>query len=138
MLWSSYNFWCKREYDQDEQCGYEKWADARYHKRSPEIFHELIDADRISKPGVVQPFYHPLERPCVNAGGYYSEFTDVLHRNNMSPNGTLVIASEEMERFPAKVVTSIAHTIGHMVDPKRLYAALLVYGQVRSSLSSLL
>ena len=45
MLWSSYNFWCKREYDK-APCDYSKWADPQHHIRSPELFHELIEADR--------------------------------------------------------------------------------------------
>ena len=45
MLWSSYNFWCKREYDK-ANCDYSKWADPALHSRSPELFHELIEADR--------------------------------------------------------------------------------------------
>ena len=44
MLWSSYNFWCKREYDGPD-CDYSKWANPELHTRSPEVFHELVQAD---------------------------------------------------------------------------------------------
>jgi hypothetical protein len=113
MLWSSYNFWCKVEYD-GAHCDYSKWADPLFHKRSPELFHDLLLADS-NGTEVVQPFYYPMHRPCANAGGYYTEYIDFyLYRNGLR-NRTLIVASEELESFPLQVVTRVAHAVGASV-----------------------
>lgn len=115
MLWSSYNFWCKREYD-GTNCDYSKWADAALHTRSPELFQELVQADRNRTPGVVQPFYYPMERPCINAGGYYSEYFSLHLGARGLQNRTVIIASEELDAFPLQVAQRVARTIHYNID----------------------
>jgi hypothetical protein len=112
MLWSSYNFWCKREYDGND-CDYSKWADPALHKRSPGIFHDLISLDANRTANVVQPFYHPMEKPCINAGGYYSEYVAVNLYSRQLHNHTLVIASEELDRYPVSVAMRVAATLDY-------------------------
>jgi hypothetical protein len=133
MLWSSYNFWCKREYDTMGLCGYEKWADPTVHLRSPELFHELIDADRVGKTGVVQPFYKPLERPCVNAGGFYSEFLDQLYKiqDGGRRNRTIVLASEELDASPVLALVKIALKVGCPVKLERFESAIANFAKIR-------
>lgn len=114
MLWSSYNFWCKMEYDQRD-CGYSKWADAKYHRRSPELFHDLVVADS-KGVDIVQPFYYPMHRPCINAGGYYTEYIDFhLYRNRLH-NHTIIVASEELESFPLRVLQRVALRVGNDIS----------------------
>lgn len=114
MLWSSYNFWCKREYD-GLNCGYSKWTDPTYHVRSPELFHELIQADANGTQGVIQPFYYPMQYPCVNAGGYYSEYLqNHLFRRGLR-NYTIVIATEELDAYPLHVAQRIAYILNYSI-----------------------
>jgi hypothetical protein len=115
MLWSSYNFWCKREYD-GVNCDYSKWAVAGLHSRSPEEFHALIEADAAHNKSVVQPFYYPMERPCINAGGYYNEYIGMHLHSRQLQNSTILIASEELEAFPMAVARRVAHIIRYNID----------------------
>jgi hypothetical protein len=39
---SSYNFWCKPEYDGMSSCDFSKWILPGTHIRSPDIFHSII------------------------------------------------------------------------------------------------
>lgn len=116
MVWSSYNFYCKREYDGVDHCGYEKWASAEHHRRSPRLFHDLIAADANHTTGVVQPFYYPMVRPCINAGGYYFEQVEFfLHRNGLQ-NHTIVVASEELDAFPLQVAERVARILQYDIS----------------------
>jgi hypothetical protein len=110
MLWSSYNFWCQATYDK-AGCSYEKWTVKGMHERSPELFHDLIVADKANNVSVVQPFYYPMHRPCANAGGYYTEYIDFHVLRYVPANQTMVIASEEMEIAPLKVVQKLAKSM---------------------------
>lgn len=110
MIWSSYNFWCKVGYD-DKGCGYERWASKEFHKRSPEVFHDLIVADQQGNSSVTQPFYYPMHRPCINAGGYYTEYIDFHIRNYVDEQHFIIIASEELEINPFQVAKRIADRI---------------------------
>lgn len=114
MLWSSYNFWCKVPYD-PAGCNFEKWTIPGVHVRSPAIFHDLIIADRDSNMSVVQPFHYPMQRPCHNAGGYYSEFIDFTLKS-VPRNKIVIVSSEEMDIAPMKVVRSIVHKINVTVN----------------------
>jgi hypothetical protein len=106
MIWSSYNFWCHLHYDK-QGCPYDRWANKKHHVRSPELFHELIQGDA-NGTQMVQPFYYPMHKPCMNAGGYYTEFIDLhLHRAGLR-NDTIVIASEEYEVRPMDSIRYIA------------------------------
>lgn len=113
MLWSSYNFWCKPAYDLAFGCPYEKWAQKGIHIRTPDIFHELIVADKIHNTSVIQPFYYPMHRPCINAGGYYSEYVDFHVLKKVPANHTIVIASEELDIAPQAVAYRVAHMINY-------------------------
>jgi hypothetical protein len=44
MLWSSYNFWCHYDYD-GITCEYGHWVIPGVHRRSPQLFHEMIQGD---------------------------------------------------------------------------------------------
>jgi hypothetical protein len=90
MVWSSYNFWCKRDYDGFD-CDYSHWINPITHKRSPELFHDMIQGDS-NGTAVPNPMYKTLEAPCRNAGGYYSEFLDNQLWPNVPKNQTLVFA----------------------------------------------
>lgn len=114
MLWSSYNFWCKVPYD-PVGCNFEKWTIDGVHFRSPDTFQELIVADRDSNMSVLQPFHYPMQRPCHNAGGYYSEFIDF----NLKPvprKKIIVVASEEMDVAPMKVIKTVVTGINVSVN----------------------
>jgi len=115
MLWSSYNFWCKREYDGTD-CDYSKWADPDKHRRSPELFHDLIVADAKYNKSVVQPFYYPMEKPCINAGGYYSEYLQMhLFSRQLGQNQTIIVSGEELDAYPLHVAQRIANHIGYNI-----------------------
>jgi hypothetical protein len=114
MLWSSYNFWCKREYDGDE-CDYSKWANPAHHRRSPQLFHDLVSLDANWTAGVVQPFYYPMEKPCINAGGYYTEYLKMHLFSRGLGNKTIIIASEELDHDPGTVAQRVASTIAYNI-----------------------
>ena len=114
MLWSSYNFWCKREYD-GTNCDYSKWADPAKHLRSPELFHELVQAEANGTEGVVQPFYYPMEKPCTNAGGYYSEYLQAHLFSRQLRNHTILVASEELDVFPDLVAQRVAQIVNYSI-----------------------
>lgn len=109
MIWSSYNFWCHLNYDK-EGCTFERYTNPKYHHRSPEAFHELIQGDA-NGTDMTQPFYYPMHRPCANAGGYYSEFIDFHFTRNRLGNYTIVIASEELDVRPNAVLVRVANAI---------------------------
>jgi hypothetical protein len=115
MLWSSYNFWCHIHYD-TEACSFDRWANKKYHRRSPELFQELIHADSIGNRSMQQPFYYPMHRPCANAGGYYTEYVDLhIYRLGLK-NDTIVVASEELDVRPLAVTQRLASIMGIHVD----------------------
>ncbi len=115
MLWSSYNFWCKREYD-GTNCDYSKWAMPGLHTRSPELFHDLVQADKNHTVGVIQPFWYPMEKPCINAGGYYNEYISMHLYSRKLNNYTIIVASEELDMFPLRVAQRVAHTINYNIE----------------------
>ena len=113
MLWSSYNFWCKREYD-GFACDNTRWIKAGM-VRSPELFHDMVLRDR---NGTLKPNDSPLHkgppdmtRPCNNAGGYYSEFLQQLLLSSVPLNQTLVLASEQLETEPLVVWARVSHRL---------------------------
>lgn len=114
MLWSSYNFWCKVPYD-PQGCTFEKWTVKGLHIRAPDIFHDLIIADRDSNMSVVQPFHYPMHRPCHNAGGYYSEYID-FNLKTVPRSSIIVVASEEMDIAPLKVIRHVVETTNFTVN----------------------
>lgn len=86
---------------------FDRWTNKKFHKRSPELFHDLIQGDA-NGTEMVQPFYYPMHRPCANAGGYFSEYLDYhLYRNHLR-NKTMVIAAEELEIRPEAVLKRVA------------------------------
>lgn len=117
MLWSSYNFWCKREYDGME-CDNTRWVHKHFN-RSAELFHDMVVQDQTS---VLAPHSSPLHgemsRPCANAGGYFAEYlqlkvwNDVAGSNMITRgtdrNHTLVVASEYLESNPLLIWSKIA------------------------------
>ena len=62
---------------------------------------------------MVQPFYKPMDRPCVYAGGYYTEYLEENFMRSRIMNQTLVIASEELDSNPYMVAQRVAKVIGH-------------------------
>lgn len=126
MLWSSYNFWCKREFD-GNNCDYSKWADPALHHRSPQQFHDLITLDQNRTAGVVQPFYYPMEKPCINAGGYYTEYLSLHLYSRGLQNHTILIASEELDYYPLTVAMRVARIIDYDISG----IALSTFKQVR-------
>jgi hypothetical protein len=44
MLWSSYNFWCKLDYD-GTSCDVTQWVKVGQHVRSAELFHWIVVGD---------------------------------------------------------------------------------------------
>jgi len=65
---------------------------------------------------MVQPFYKPMDRPCVYAGGYYSEYLQLHIINNKLLNSTIVIASEELDSNPLKVAQRVALALQHNIS----------------------
>jgi len=65
---------------------------------------------------MVQPFYKPMDRPCVYAGGYYSEYLQLHFINNHLLNRTIVIASEELDSNPLKVAQRVASVLQHNIS----------------------
>lgn len=105
MLWSSYNFWCKSAYDR-VGCGFDNWSVIGVHQRSPSLFHDLIIADRDHNMTVIQPFHYPMHRPCINAGGYFTEYID-FNLKTVPATHKLALSSEEMEVAPLKVIQRV-------------------------------
>eukprot|EP01038_Epipyxis_sp_PR26KG_P011751 gene11751-15724_t len=107
MLWSSYNFWCKLGFDKSD-CDSTKWVNPKVHIRSPENFHDIILGDSNGKE-LLHPFYYPMHKPCINGGGYYTEYINFYLYNNNLKNHTIIIASEELESNPYKIANNIAN-----------------------------
>lgn len=113
MLWSSYNFWCKRDYD-GFSCDNTHWIKQGM-TRSPELFHEMVIKDM---NGTLMYNESPLHKgppdmshPCRYAGGYYSEFLALFMLKSVPANQTLVLASEELEAKPLSVWVKVSHRI---------------------------
>lgn len=104
MLWSSYNFWCNREYDRVD-CDSTHWVRPLVHVRSPELFHEIVLGD-FNGTGVRTPLF--IKRACVFAGGYYSEYLKLQLWPKVPRNATIVVASEELEVDPGRVWMKVA------------------------------
>ncbi len=116
MIWSSYNFWCRREYD-GLDCDSTRWVRGHY-RRSPQLFHEMVLKDVNGTLGKIDsPLHPPLNRPCANAGGYYSEFLDLWLWKYIPRNATLVIASEELEAHPEEIWHRVARLVGITSPP---------------------
>lgn len=113
MLWSSYNFWCKREYDND--CDSTHWTKPGKHVRSPQLFHEIILGD---KNGTLVHSPVILKKPCWMAEAYYTEYLEYVIWKSIPRNQTLVLASELLERDPRtvwnRVTTALNVSFGNL------------------------
>ena len=121
MIWSSYNFWCKREYD-GYDCDNTRWVKPHYN-RSASLFHEIIVKD--SKNELEQktgsPFHGAQVRPCGNAEGYYYEYLNYMMWKDMGgqfstrrtdANHTLLFANEALEKDPMQIWSRVAAYFG--------------------------
>jgi len=113
MLWGAYNFWCKPEYDGNTCSTSTYWTNPAVHKRSPGVFHEIVQADKNHTPGVVHPFWYPMERPCVNARSYYSGVYTHLREHTLHDKSVILVASEELDEYPLQVAQRIAKIINY-------------------------
>jgi len=118
MLWSSYNFWCKREYD-GFACDNTRWIKSGM-LRSPELFHAMVLKD---KNNTLRPNETPLHkgppdmsRPCRFAGGYYTEYLKLLLQKSVPPSQTLVLASEQLEAQPRHVWARVSHRMKQLTN----------------------
>jgi hypothetical protein len=109
MLWSAYNFWCNWHYD-GTNCNYEKFTILGVHNRTPTIFHEIINGDyNKTKVFIDSPLWN--KHPCDNARIYYTEYILGLWKY-IPPNGTIVIASEQLQLDNLFVLNKIATKLG--------------------------
>ena len=69
---------------------------------------------------MVQPFYKPMDRPCVYAGGYYTEYLEQNFMRSRLMNSTLVIASEELDSNPYMVAKRVASVMNHDLNDLNL------------------
>jgi len=122
MIWSSYNFWCKREYDHFG-CDNTRWV-TKNMTRSPQLFHDMVLKDL---NGTLAPSDSPfhkgppdMTRPCANAGGYYTEYLDLVVHRSVPRSQTLLLASEQLETQPhivwAKVSRIMKFTTGLSIE----------------------
>jgi hypothetical protein len=124
MVWSSYNYWCKREYD-GLSCDNTRWVHSDYN-RSISLFHDMVIKD---KEGTLDkfdsPFHGDMIRPCINAGGYFKEFAEIKMWSDRpgqyitrgtDPEHTLFMASEELESDPMSIWIKISKYFGMKVN----------------------
>ena len=140
MLWAAYNFWCKPEYDGSTCSTATYWTDPALHKRSPEVFHELVQADKNHTDGVLHPFWIPMEKPCVNAKNYYSGVYTHLRQHKLKNNSIIVIASEELDAYPLQVAQRVAKVINYDIEEIDLigFSEVRVNTQVYKGANSLI
>jgi len=140
MLWAAYNFWCKPEYDGSTCSTANYWTDPALHTRSPEVFHELVQADKNHTEGVVHPFWFPMEKPCVNAKNYYSGVYTHLRELTLHNNSIIVIASEELDVYPLQVAQRVAKAINYDIEAIDLtgFTEVRVNTQVNKGANSLI
>lgn len=121
LVWSSYNFWCQRDYDGPEHCDNTRWVKLGVHNRSADSLHEMIVKDKANKLNFHDtPFHDSLVRPCENAGMFVENYLKTLLWNDQAgggkyttrgtdPEHTLVIASEVLEINPLSVWQKISN-----------------------------
>jgi hypothetical protein len=113
FLWSSYNTYCKTEFDKSP-CDSSKIANSATHIRSPELFHELIEADNEGR-NIVQPFYNELSKPCKNARKYFHRYlADNLFKNGLQKL-SFVVSGEDIDMNPLQVAHRLARILGHNI-----------------------
>ena len=56
-----------------------------------------------------------MEKPCINAGGYYSEYLSAHLTSRNLQNHTIVIASEELDKYPLQVAQRVARTVHYNI-----------------------
>lgn len=69
-----------------------------------------VDIDVDGKLIVKNPLFN--KRPCIYAGGYYSEFLQLNLWKNVDRNSTLVMASEELEADPIAIWNKVSYRLG--------------------------
>ena len=124
LVWSSYNFWCKREYDGVEGCD-NPWFAHKPFNRSADLLHGMVlhdQAGMLTKHDA--PFHGDLVRPCVNGGGFVKEHVEYrlwtdrpgqFITRATDPEHTLLMASEELEAAPLLTWSKVARHFGMTV-----------------------
>jgi len=117
LIWSSYNFWCKREYDGLNTCDNTRWVKST-HNRSIDLFHDMVIKDKKNLLSNKQsPLHGDLARPCINAGGFIKEYLELMLWNDRGgqyitrgtdPDHTVILASEDLETKPILIWKKIA------------------------------
>jgi Sulfotransferase domain len=103
FLWSYYNYWCRKGYDDD--CNSGNWAIPGSHKRSPELFHEMVTGgSTVNNPLITKD-------PCGEASSFFKSYLEALWRH-VPKHKTVVVANEQLETKPEEVWAKIAKTVG--------------------------
>jgi len=103
LLWSAYNFWCKKGYDKN--CAEGNWAIPGVHKRSPELFDKLVLWNL--KPA------SPLltKNPCKDAKKIFRSYLENFWKS-IPRNMTVIVSNEQMETNPQLIWETIANKVG--------------------------
>ena len=107
MLWSTYNTYCKTEYDK-LNCPPSKYLNPNIHNRSNELFHQIIESN-YNKSLINNPFYDELFKPCSSADSYYNNFINNNLINNNLLNFSVILSLELLELNPFEIIKSLSN-----------------------------
>lgn len=88
-----------------------KWAEKGYHIRSPELFHEILLSGIYNNQSSELIVPRRVKAPCALAKNLYRHYLNFLW-SHTSRDSTLVVASEELERDPARIWNRLVKAIG--------------------------
>lgn len=103
FLWSYYNYWCKKGYD--DNCGSGNWAIAGVHKRTPDLFHNIL----LQGNNATNPL--PTIDPCKDSKTFFRTYLETLWKQ-IPKHMTIVVANELLETYPEEVWQRIALITG--------------------------
>ena len=107
LLWSSYNYWCSKEYDHPCYEG-NHWTVVGVHTRSPRIFHDIVQGS-INGTKVNSPLKG--KRPCEEAKNVFRSYVQELW-GAVDDEASMVMASEDLEKSPEVIWNRLATKIG--------------------------
>ena len=106
MVWSSYNYFCNPALETG--CGPTRLIQPHLHKRSPELFDEIIRTSMHNKSAVSPLIF---QEPCAGAHKHYASIVHQLWEH-VRVEDTLILSSEDLDDNPRLVWSAIANATG--------------------------
>ena len=110
-IWSAYNYWCDAGVEDRCDTAAGSWAETGVHHRTPELFHDIV-MNSVNKNFTQDQYVSKyIRNPCDKAKTMYNSYLNYLW-SRVSPELTMVIASEDFEVNVEQVWLRIVKTIG--------------------------